>query len=51
MLLSPHYRRMLFKVSAADLLPAGRADAVLEAVWSLDQATDLRPLMSLLRLR
>ncbi len=37
----------LFRASAGDLLPPGRADAILEATWRLDAAPDVRGLMSL----
>ena len=37
----------LFRAAAADLLPAGRADAILDATWGLDAAPDVRGLMSL----
>jgi 2-methylcitrate dehydratase PrpD len=37
----------LFRASAGDLLPAGRAEAVLEATWGVDAAPDARGLMSL----
>ena len=37
----------LFRSAAAGLLPAGRADAILEATWGLDAAPDVRGLMSL----
>ncbi len=41
----------VFRVTAAPLLPTHRPQAILEAVWSLDQADDLRGLMGLARLQ
>jgi 2-methylcitrate dehydratase PrpD len=38
----------VFRVSAGGILPEGRADAVLQAAWSLDRAPHIGRLMSLL---
>lgn len=38
----------VFRVSAADVLPQGRADAILEAAWALGRAPNIHALMSLL---
>jgi 2-methylcitrate dehydratase PrpD len=40
----------IFRASASELLPAGRADELLTAVWDLDKARDVSALMSLARL-
>jgi 2-methylcitrate dehydratase PrpD len=40
----------VFHVAADGLLPAARADALLDAVWNLDAAPDLRRLFELARL-
>ena len=37
----------LFRTSSGDLLAPGRADAILDATWGLDQADDIHTLMSL----
>ena len=39
----------LFAQYAMGVLPAGRADAIINAVWALDKATDIRTLTGLLR--
>ena len=41
----------LFRLYAAPVLPAGRAEAVLAAAWGLDGAPDMRPFISLLSAR
>ncbi len=41
----------VFRVAAADLLAPGAADLILDAVWSLDGAPDVRRLTQLARLR
>ncbi len=38
----------VFRVSAEGILPSGRADAILEAAWSINHARNIRQLMSLL---
>ena len=38
----------VFRLSAEDVLPPGRADAILKAAWSLDGAADIREFMALL---
>ena len=38
----------VFRVSAAGLLPEGRADAILDAAWALPDAANIHPLMALL---
>ena len=40
----------IFRDAAQDLLPADRADAIVDAVWGLDEATDIHRLIKLLRL-
>jgi 2-methylcitrate dehydratase PrpD len=40
----------IFRVAAQGTLPEGRADRIIEAVWTLDQARNLDPLMALCRL-
>jgi 2-methylcitrate dehydratase PrpD len=40
----------LFSRTAAEYLPSGRGDAILDAVWNLDRANTIAPLMSLARL-
>ena len=40
----------VFRASAAGLLPSGRDEQVLDAVWRLDTAADVRGLMALARL-
>ena len=39
----------LFRQYADPVLPAGRADAIIEAIWTLDSAPDLGRLIPLLR--
>lgn len=41
----------LFRTSSADVLADGRADEILDAVWTLDQADSIADLMSLLTLK
>jgi 2-methylcitrate dehydratase PrpD len=41
----------VFRVAAANLLAPGAADLILDAVWSLDGAPDVRRLTQLARLR
>ena len=41
----------LFRTSSADVLPVGRADQILDAVWTLEQADSIADLMSLLTLK
>ena len=41
----------LFRTSSADYLPAGQADRILEAVWTLDQAAGAADLVALLTLK
>ncbi|MBT6088024.1 MAG: hypothetical protein HOH20_00455, partial [Rhodospirillaceae bacterium] len=41
----------LFRMSSADILPDGRADEILDAVWFLEQAGSIAGLMSLLTLK
>ena len=41
----------LFRSSSAEFLPAGRADEILDAIWSLEQADSVADLMSLLTLQ
>jgi 2-methylcitrate dehydratase PrpD len=41
----------VFRASADGLLPAGRADAILDAVWALHDAPDLNTLLPLLTFR
>lgn len=40
----------VFRLSAQGLLPPGRAEAILNAAWSLENAADVRTLMSLVKL-
>ena len=40
----------LLRQYGQDVLPAGRADAIAAAVWSLDTAPDLTALVGLLRI-
>ncbi len=40
----------VFRASAAGLLPAGRADEILDAAWGLNAAPDVRSLVALCRL-
>ncbi len=40
----------VFRVAAGALLPAGRAQQILDAVWGLDQSVDVRAVMALARL-
>ena len=41
----------VFSRAAADLLPAGRAAAILDAVWNLDRATNIHGLIELAQLK
>lgn len=41
----------VFRVSAGERLPAGNAERIVQAVWDLERAPDVRSLMSLARLR
>ena len=41
----------VFSRAAADLLPAGRAAAILDAVWNLDRATNIHGLIELAKLK
>ncbi len=41
----------IFRDVAAELVPPGRSDEILDAVWTLDKATNINELMALLKLR
>ncbi len=48
--MSDHQLSALFRSAAAGFLADQQADAILDAVWSLDQAPDISALVALLRL-
>ncbi len=48
--MSDEYLASVFKQMADAVLPAGRAEQIVDAVWSLDEASSVEPLVSLAKI-